>query len=217
MRTPNRPSPMPDRHPHIAHFDPYLFGDSLRAIRLAKRLGYRYIDQNGQVDRDGETWVVHWWRFRKEWNWMWTGEYNRLGIEKRVRVGYKSATIGGLSSRKVERLRSARFGGRRPRRLVAHMQRAADVGIILCWEVKNARAFCDKTIAQRVRAQAIRTGVVMVVMTLQNLPDNAAAFCRLKNFAEEGFAVALLPRGPKPADWDGRWADIGCKQWGRWR
>lgn len=215
---PLRPSVMPRRHPRIAHFMPYLKGDSLRAIVLAVRLKYHFIDQNVQQDGQGFLWVLHWGRWRKQWRWMWTGRYvTRRGkrIEERVRCHYRRDKINQLSTEQVSRLRSKVRGGTRPLPLRTHMEWCAARHIILCAEFKFTASGEQ---AAQVAKDAIETGCVVIVMRLSNVAGGIhGAFLTLARFAEVGICVALLPRGRKPVDWETRWVPLGIQKWGRWR
>lgn len=215
---PRRPAKMPRSHPRVAHFMPYLRGDSMRAIWLAVRHGYRFIDQNVQKDAEGQRWVLHWGRFRKQWKWQWTGEYvgtGRLRREKRVRVRYHQQFLRQLSTVQVSRLRSRRIGGSRPRLLRDHMAECARRRIVLCAEFKYTPTREEWA---EIAADAIATGVTMVVMRLSNVSGGiVGAFHCLSWAAEVGFCGALLPRGRKPADWETEWVPLGIQKWGRWR
>jgi hypothetical protein len=215
---PRRPKKMPRSHPRVAHFMPYLRGDSMRAIWLAVRHGYRFIDQNVQKDAEGERWVIHWGRFRKQWTWQWTGEYvgtGRLRREKRVRVRYHHNFLRQLSTEQVSRLRSRRIGGTRPRKLRDHMAECARRRIILCSEFKytpNREEWAE------IARDAAQTGVTMIVMRLSNVSGGiVGAFHCLSWAVEVGFAAALLPRGRKPVDWETKWVPLGIQKWGYWR
>ncbi len=214
---PPRPKVVPERHPRIAHFLPYLLGDSLRALALAIRLGYHYIDLNIRVDGQGRVWVLHWRRSNREWRWRWIGERTERGREIRVRNNDRRP-IEQLTTAEVSRLRARRFGGRRPRKLMTYMLRARKHDLTLCLEAKNSPAFQRPEVWKRIATMASVTGCLVIVMTLQRPGEPAhRAFKILKNATRVGFPVALLPRGPKPSDWESVWMPLGVQKWGRWR
>lgn len=214
-RTVPTPHPVPEHHPRIAHFMPYLKGDSIKAIALAFFAHFLFIDQNVQDDREGGLWVLHWGRWKKQWRWIWTGEYDARGREIRVRCRYKRDKIHQLSPEQVSRLRSKRRGGFRPRTLREHMLRCAFWGITLCAEFKFTVTVAQ---AEQVATDAIETGCKIVAMRLSNVAGGIrGAYLTLSRLANAGVAGALLPRGRKPADWETAWVPLGIKCWGRWR
>lgn len=209
--------PIPARHPRIAHFMPYIFGDSLAALRKAKRLGFRYVDQNGLCDAQGIVWIFHWPKYRKQYRWISTGRHTKRGREIRVRVPKSwPAKVQDLQTSQVERLRSARFRGRKPWKARTHFAEAARLGLVLCLEVKGSPGFQNLATWRSLAIARDAFDAKVVVMTLQNQGGNAAARRRLELAAQHGFPVALLPRGKRPADWL-EWQQLGVKQWGRWR
>lgn len=231
------PADWPRRRPRIAHFMPYLFGDSLAAIRRARRLRFRYIDQNLNLSSDGVPVVVHWPLVRKNRllyevvpasrvvrkrgrRGRYAGRiaYRRRGEwVARHRHGY-DVRVGDLTAAQLYRLRTRHAGrGRAPRPAHQHMREAQRVGIVLCLEAKGDRRFNVPAPWAKLAAWAVHTNARVVVMTLQNLGGNANARARLAQAAHAGFPVAILPRGPRPVDWSTRWAPLGVAVWGRWR
>lgn len=223
LSMPTRASWWPHRHPHTVHRMPYLLGDSLTTLRWAKRMRRIYVDQNALLDRQGAVWIMHWPMFRKSWRWMWTGRYRgkgRLRREVRVRVPASwPAKVQLLSTKQVGQLRSRKVGGRRPHRARTHFQLSADLGRVLCMEVKrNHRAWeVSAELWDGLARDRDATGARVGVMTLGNQPGgNDAAFRVLTMARARNFPVALLPRSPKPsaADWRARWAPAGIEWWG---
>jgi hypothetical protein len=90
---------------------------------------------------------------------------------------------------------------------------AAHGHIIWCLETKAGRPMLQARTWDRLAADAVRTDVVMVVMVLtswhgwQKIASMAAV---------RGFAVAVLPRTPRPSDWPALEA-LGVQVWGKWR
>jgi hypothetical protein len=216
--------PIPLHHPRVFHQKPYWRGDSLAAIRRAKRKGYRYIDQNINLtkgDADAATRanrpvavVKHWPLIRKDgFSHRVTGT-GKKGKEARARhkLG-RNARISDLSWSEVSKLRRAR-GSAKYRTAKVHMQMCADTHIILCAEVKGDPRFGHLKVMQDLRADATATGATVYVMTLQNLGNPLA---RLKAAKEAGFQTALLPRGKRPANWARDWAPYVDAVWGKWR
>lgn len=216
LDAPRRPAAWPiRRHPAIAHLMPYLRGDSLHAIWFAARiLRRKFIDQNAQADRSGLVWIMHWANLWKGgYRWEWTGQHDAKGREIRHQIPRhrRGEHINELSSEQVARRRTAQYGGRRPHTAEASMARCAKYGVTLCLEGKGtcvgARPFAY------LAAAAKRTGCAVVFMTLQSIRGWRT---RLADALAVDFACALLPRGPKPADWS-RIAAQGVQVWGRWR
>jgi len=216
LDAPRRPDDWPiRRHPAIAHLMPYLRGDSLAAIWFAARvLRRKFIDQNAQADRAGLVWIMHWANLWKGgWRWEWTGEHDAKGREIRrlIPKHRRSEQINDLSSEQVARRRTARRGGRRPHTAEASMERCAKYRLTLCLEGKGT---CVGARALTYVADAAkRTGCAVVFMTLQSI---AGWRVRLRDALAVDLPCALLPRGPKPDDWE-IWAARGVQVWGRWR
>lgn len=214
-----REPPIPQKHPRVFHEKPYWRGDSLRAIKRAKRRGYRYIDQNVNLtagDPDAEARderpvavVKHWPEPRKDGFTRIVPERGRRREPHRMP---RDQSIARLPWSVVSRLRR-RVGSARYYRARTHMVVCADTGIILCAEVKGDRRFGHRQVMRDLRDDAKIAGGVVYVMTLQNLGDPLA---RLKAAKQEGFQTALLPRGPKPPDWETQWAPYIDAVWGRW-
>lgn len=200
------------RHPRIAHLMPYLRGDSLAAITFAARvLRRRFIDQNGQEDADGVVWILHWARLVKGgYRWHWTGQHDAHGREVRVRIP-RGRMVDDCTTRYMAGVRSRKYGGRRPRTAEEHMARCARYGRILCLEGKGTLR--TRKAYEYLAAAAVRTGCVVVFMTLQSIPGWRH---RIRSALAVKFPVALLPRGAKPDDWQ-TFADAGVQVWGRWR
>lgn len=211
LTLPPQPARMPTQHPHIAHFMPYLIGDSLRAILMAFKLGFRYIDQNGQADAHGIVWIMHWARvILNGYRWYWTGHHHADGTEVRRRVPW-SWKIDHLSTTEVSHLRSRKRGGRRPHTARVHMAHCKAKGRILCLEGKGT---LHRPVSfTYVASSAISTGCVVIFMTLQSIPGWRT---RLRNAHAVGLPLAILPRGRKPDDWH-EFEAMGVQVWGRWR
>lgn len=218
---PSSSFPVPARHPRTAHFMPYLFGDSLAALKRAKRLRFKYVDQNGLCDAEGQTWISHWPKYRKQYRWYFTGRTTGSGNRRReirARVpAHWPEKFHNLTTAQAASLRSARIGGRRPLRARTHMHEAHRLGLVLCLEVKNSPGFLKASTWHRLAGDRDATGCRVIVMTLQNQGGNAHAFVRLTGAHAAGFPVALLPRGKRPSNWHAAWVPMGVRQWGRWR
>ncbi|MBO9522838.1 MAG: hypothetical protein J7518_14995 [Nocardioidaceae bacterium] len=221
-----RPSPMPTRHPRVAHFMPYLMGDAIYAPRRARRLRYRYIDMNGNCDRDGWVWLIHWAKYRMQYRWVVLlaadGKVRRDAKGREVRARVPAAwpeVLHELSSGQVKRLRSAKRGGSRPYTAAEGMIACEEADVTLCLEAKGSPLFLTPEPWEWLHAWAVKTGVSMVVMTLQNVyrkghPEDP--YTRLWLAIEHGFAVALLPRMKRPASW-AIWESRGVQLWGKWK
>jgi hypothetical protein len=214
---PKRPVSWPiPHHPRLLHLSPYLRGDSLGAIRLAARLrkyGRTWgIDQNGNRTRPGTVWVLHWARYRWQYPFHWTGRTTRTGREIRARVPRDwPVKFHDLTDHQAAMLRSSLIGGRRPHRARRHMVAAADAGVPWCLEGKNKMHGADW---DQLTADAHASGAVVVYMTLSSWPDWQHA---IREAADRGWAVAVLPRTRRPADWVEFQQETGCQVWGRWR
>lgn len=216
-RRPRQPEPMPDHHPRIAHFLPYLIGDSLGSIGRAAVLGFPWIDQNVHSTKDLVAYVLHWRKFRRQFAYYWTGRYvgrGRLRREERKRVPWWwPHNFDHLTSAQASRLRSAPIGGKRPRRAVAHMERARQRKIKWAGEAKNSKGLNERAFWERLAEEAVRTDVVMAVMVLTSWANWRTI---VRHAHAVGFAVAVLPRTPKPDDWP-EFKALGIQVWGRWR
>jgi hypothetical protein len=203
------------RHPRIAHLMPYMWSDSLRSVRVAKRLGFRFTDKNGQVDADRVTWIVHWAVIGKNrgLTWIATDHRDARGREVRRRLtkAELASRIKDHPTEWVARLRTREHGGRRLYTAREMMAEHARLDMTMCLEgkatMKGARAF------QLLAGDAIATGVRIVFMRLQDIPGWRKAFRRA---LAVGLVCALLPRGPRPADW-ASWKARGVQRWGSWR
>lgn len=215
---PRRIAKMPRRHPRIAHFMPYLIGDALTAPARAARLGFAFIDMNGNADADDCTWIVHWDRFRIQFGWYWTGELDAKGREVRARVPASwPKYLHLLHSDQVELLRSAKRGGKRPRRAMAAMRACAEAGVIMCLEVKNSPAYLRARAWTLLGQCAAISGATVIPMTLQNLsrkghPEDPWVRLKLAHHAGHFPDVAILPRGKAPAS-----VPDYVAVWGSWR
>lgn len=218
---PRRIRKMPRRHPRIAHFMPYLIGDALTAPARAARLGFRFIDMNGNADAEGCTWIVHWDRYRLQYAWVWTGELDAKGREVRKRVPADwPKYLHLLTSDQVELLRSARRGGKRPRRALAAMNACREAGVILCLEVKNSPAYLREHAWVLLGLWAAVSGATVVPMTLQNLhrkghPEDPWTRLELAHRVGKFPNVAILPRGKAPATPASVPGYVAV--WGNWR
>jgi hypothetical protein len=216
---PRQPVPIPDHHPRIAHFRPYLWGDAIPAQTVAYRLGYRFVDNNGQSDAEYTVWGVHWADLR-EYPYVWTGRYDDKGREIRKLRGVRPR-IQHMPTEFVGRLRSAKHGGRRPKKMFHHMRRAAALDkrrpawhpFTLCIEVKGSPGFLLRETWRRLNLETRFTEARIVIMTLQDIPGWRQ---RLELAHEFGFATALLPRLAKPADWP-HFVEMGVQKWGSFK
>lgn len=212
---------IPARHPRIAHFMPYLVGDSLRGLKRAKRLRFRYVDQNAHSDAQGLTWVLHWRKYRKQYRWIWTGRFvgkGRTRREQRRRVPKSwPQDFAQLTSAQVRLLRSRKIGGVRPYRARTHFALAHELGLKLCLEVKRSPHYLREPAWDNLAADRAATGAAVIIMTLQSQGGDDEALTRLTWARRKAFPVALLPRGERPADWFTAWQPLGIQVWGRWR
>lgn len=219
LTTPRKPGRWPiAHHPHLAHFLPYLTGDSLAAIKRAgrlRRLGLVWgIDQNGNATHDLVVFILHWRRYRLQYRYVWTGEHHPGGREKRVLVPRSwPKFFDQLTAAQADRLRSAPSGGRRPYRARTHMAAAAAQGIPWCLEGKGSPGLATAGCWDHLTADAIATGVTGVFMVMTSWPNWRD---EVRQAVAHGWAVAVLPRTPKPADWP-EFAAAGVQVWGRWR
>ncbi len=220
------PVPLPNRHPRIAHFLPYIFGDSLRALKRAKRLGFKYIDLNLNLTKDLFPVVGHWARF-------WFDGYRYVMVKRGgskpkahpkarwvngewiVKSPYKkSMSLHSLTWKQVQLLRTRK--GRKYYLARVYMIHAHALGITCCFELKGTWGW-GSPVFQMMASWAIDADASVVLMMLQSMGTNAKVFEILNGARTAGFAAALLPRRKKPHDWESKWVPAGIKQWGRWR
>jgi hypothetical protein len=216
LTTPRKPPRWPvAHHPQLAHFLPYLTGDSLAAIRRAgrlRRLGRVWgIDQNGNRTADRTAWILHWGRWRLQYPFVATGRVTATGREIRALAPRSwPRHFSELTDEQAARLRQLPAGGRRPHRARVHMEVAAQQNVPWCLEGKGRFHGVDW---DRLTADAVETGVVAVFMVLTSWPDWRAD---VREAAARGWAVAVLPRTPRPADW-AEFHALGVQVWGSWR
>lgn len=208
LTTPRKPASWPVRHhPHLAHFLPYLTGDSLRAINRAARLrragAVWGIDQNGNRTAQRTVWILHWGQYRWQYPLIVTPSGRR-----RVPATWPKQ-FHDLTDDQAAQLRT--LTGRRPHRARVHMHHAAEQGIPWCLEGKGRMAGADW---DALTADAVASGATVVYMTLSSWPDWEEA---VTEAAIRGWAVAVLPRTKRPADWAAFQAATGCQVWGSWR
>jgi hypothetical protein len=211
---------IPAHHPRVYHETPYWRGDSLAAIRKAKRKKYRYIDQNINLTKGDPNAarralrpvavVKHWPKFRKD---GFTHLVNEKTGKKTLHKMPEARSISQLPWTTVSRLRRpvgpARYYKARTHMVVCHNNQ-----MILCAEVKGDARFGNVNVMKDLREDAIASGATVYIMTLQNLGQPLA---RLKAAKQAGFQTALLPRGKRPANWATDWAPYVDAVWGKWR
>lgn len=175
---------------HKAKGQPYRFTNSYRGLKRARRHGYRRIDWDATVTKDGVVVINHWPKFAKD------------RFKDPSHAWPKSTKIAQLTYAEVKRLKAP--GGYRIRSAGQRFWQAKRAGIDVMLEVKGQREFEDPELMARVwRANVAAGEPVEAVMTLQNLGNPLA---RLKAAKAAGFKTVLLARGPKPANWDENWA-----------
>ncbi|MBO9523415.1 MAG: hypothetical protein J7518_17945 [Nocardioidaceae bacterium] len=219
LTRPRWPQPMPEHHPKTAHLLPYLVGDARSAPSAAHRAGYRYIDMNGNADKWGWTWLIHYDEYRKQYPYICIG-VDANGREKRIEVPDDwPLYVHQLPPSQVRMLRSALVGGHKPITAKAGMIECVRHGMILCLEVKGSPGYLGLRAWAILRLWAIQTRAVVIIMTLQNLyrrghPEDP--WTRLSWAGRMKFARAILPRGPEPDEWPA-YREAGIKKWGEWR
>ena len=200
---------IPSTHPHIAHWMPYFFGDSLEAIAKAKASGFAYIDQDCHITKDGVPVIKHWSKVRMD---GFTYILDSHGKRVKHNLG-RDIQIGDLDFETLSRLRQA-SGDYRYRRIIDHMHECKRQGITMCLEVKGDKAFEDPAIMHRIKHAQEAVGASVYVMTLQNIGHPLG---RLRAAKQAGFETALLPRNAQPLDWDKNWSPYVDAVWGKWR
>lgn len=218
LDTVQRPAGWPiRRHPRIAHFMltrlPYLYTDSFAALRRAKRLRIRGADRNLACTRDGWAVVVHWPRLVKNgFRYRATGKHDARGREIRGRASSRFL-VHEHTLEEVLTFRTRKRGGRRPHTAEEDMRVAVELGREWYGEVKGSPGFEHPLVWDRLKASAIATGVRCAFMTLTKLRGWRE---RVDQALAHELPIAVLPRTPKPADWQ-KYADAGVQVWGRWR
>lgn len=194
---------------------PYLIGDALAAIHRAAKAGLKWIDQNGNVTLDGWCFILHWRRYRLQFPFYWTGRRTKGGREIRRPVPASwPRYFDHLTKDQAERLRSSLVGGKRPRLARAHMLAADAWDVNWCLEGKGSPGFTQEVTWDRLDEWLASTQARAVFMCLTSWPN----WRRMVAMAHShGWAVAVLPRTAKPADWAAREGAMGVQVWGRWR
>lgn len=191
---------------------PYWYGDSLWAIDKAKAKGYLYLDQNGQVTKDGVVMVAHWNKPWKDgYRYYWTGKKNRKGQEIRRPWRNKNARMDLMTYKQYSRLRMTLYPGKslksrkKPTTFSQHVKYAKARGRILTFEMKGSHLFNEPRVARAMWRVVVNYDATVYMMTLQNIPFWTT---RLKNVHEVGFETALLARGKQPRKWPLEYVDV---------
>lgn len=183
MTTTPKPTSAPRRAPgwRFLHLADYALNDSLAGVRLAKKLGYRWIDLNFQVTLDGVIVCTHWSNpLRHGWR-------DPLGkLDRDTRVWH-------MTWAEVQRLRHRR-SGRRIYTGLGILRYAARHGVGVEFEVKPSPGFKVSSTWAAIRRVADETELDIVVKAIHNLGD---AGVYLKRAHEAGFTTIVLPRGTR--------------------
>lgn len=186
---------------HVPKGVAYMVENSPSGIRLASRLGFRWIDLDAVVSRDGVVVIAHWPKIRKD-KFVLPGWF--------VHKYGKNPRISDCDWADLARLHTVKLGFRgrvrkktRRYHTVGYMMRLAGqtkrLGVAL--EVKGDRRFEDPVTFVQVDAQRRRVGLPaerFMVMTLQNIGN---PYARLRAAKVAGiFPTVLLVRGPIPRD-----------------
>lgn len=161
---------------------------------MAKRQGYRQIDHDANITRDGVVVICHWPTFAKDgFRYIVTadGKYRRHAYPR-------NAQIRDLNWAEVRKLRTK--DGYRIRDARTMFRNAARIGLEVALEVKGDSRFEDQALMRDLHKTATEEGCVVRVMTLSNIGTHPNL--RLKAAREAGFETVLLARGPVPTGWE---------------
>lgn len=178
------PAPPPAKHKPVAkipgkwakfaHLSPYAFSNSVAGLRKARRLGYRAIDLDFQVTRDGVVICTHWGDTRE-----FAGPLRRFDEMTWQQVRKLRAKKGRY------RVRSAAF-------MIGAAERNGFTRIE--FEAKSnglaGRAGVERF--KRIKRRADAVGIDVQVKTLTSIPG---ARKRLAAAREAGLTTIVLPRG----------------------
>lgn len=184
---------------HIAHGTPYHVENSITGLHKAKRAGFKHIDLDAQVTKDGHVVITHWSR-----------PMLRDGFRDPLHKLGRHRKVASLTLEQVRRLRTR--DGFRIHTAWSMFGHAADLGLAVMLEVKADRRFTEVEVMRQVRADANDQECVVRVMTLSNLGRHPEL--RLKAAKAAGFKTILLARGPIPTSWR-PWVDFVRGPW-RW-
>lgn len=201
---------------HVPKGVAYAIENSPAGIRIADRLGFRWIDLDAHVTADGVVVVGHWGLIQKDLfdlpPWFIRKYGHRPHVEDVSWADLRQLRTTPIRWRGQLRLRRYRYMSlARALELVADTKR---LGIAL--EVKGSHAFRERSTFDAINIARINAGLPrarFMVMTLSSLPG---ALARLRAAHHAGFATVVLPRGPKPANYARTWAPYVMWRRGRW-
>jgi len=160
----------------FAHLEPYYFNNSIRGLDYAVARGYRWIDLDANVSKDGTVWNEHWARISVD-------GYSARGVSR-------NATVGSLTDKQMERLAGPhRF---HPHRMTTMFRAAARRHINIEMEAKGGRRFERPKTYVKLRTLSRELGVRVQVKTLTSIGGCRAALRRLRAASKAGFHTILL-------------------------
>lgn len=214
---------MPEGHPRMAHYMPYLYGDSLPAIVKAHQQGYLFKDTDIQAclhDKDDdhpegvEIFACHWGTPDKAGlNKMWSGP--DWGKGHLVDNPYGGKPWSEINYRFVKRMTNS-HGDYQLHTLRYHFREGVAQRVVLVPEAKANVLFNEaKTWKYFVRV-AGQEGHPAVMMTLTNIGQ---PYSRIHAAVEGGMEAdhcAFLNRTKKPSFYYSSDILPHVKNWGKW-
>lgn len=175
---------------HIKHR--YWLANSPLGLRLARRLGFLWVDQDLNVSKDGIVYRGHWPLIRKD------GAYVKASVLARARKSRKTVRGSDLNWSDLRHVTRGRKGKRLYYGINEVFRQARNAGHRkLALEEKGDVRFEDDDIQQQIKDARDRFGYSeadCMVMTLSNLGNWRRRFaaCRRVGLGP----TVLLPRGP---------------------
>lgn len=213
-------------HTSRAHYSPYWFADSPKAVEKARRARPKdptvYIDQNFQLSTDNIPITLHWYELKKNgFLYLYTGKKDSKGREIRrpLTAAEKSKRVQDFDSKFLKNLRRTRRPGStyaskvRPYSFWEMLKVYKKHEVICCPELKSYAFGTKPEIAAKMHTQVREIGITVYPMTLVTMRGWGN---KLKFFKRAGFETALLAHGarkPKEFDTYKPWIDV---VWGQW-
>lgn len=181
---------------HVPHGTPYMVENSYFGLKLAERLGYRWIDVDCHVTQDGVPVIGHWGKIKKDKFVLPAWFVKKYGTNPDI----SDALWEDLARLRTRRVFSNGF--RRKFHYIT-LRRAAHIAartnkLGLAVELKSDKSFEQKGTLQRIlddiNAAGLPTNRAMI-MTLTNSRGYAK---RLKAAKAVGFVTVAQARGPIP-------------------
>ncbi len=186
-----KPPQVPGKWSKFAHLMPYHFNNSPQGLKAARKKGYKGIDLDAMISKDGVVVNTHWADVLK-----------RGGFYDPKKKLPKNITVKKLNADQLFSLKSK--GGYSIHSMEEMFKLAKKEGLRVEFELKGSKGFeyghGGLTRLKEMKAIADRIGVQVQVKTISTTPGAKA---RLKAAHRAGFTTFVLPRGDRkiPKSW----------------